>query len=74
MLFLLIGILLIASILVLYIKKSRESIFLLGMCLSLMLQFCGILIFIAKKGGYSKEVMQFLFFSLEIKNLSLIHI
>lgn len=67
MLFLLIGILLIASVLVLCIKKSRESIFLLGMCLSLMVQFCGILIFIAKKGGYSKEVLQFLFFSLDIK-------
>lgn len=67
MLFVLIGGMLIASILVLCIKKSRETFYLLGMCLSLLLQFAGILIFVAKKGGYSPELVQFLFFSMAFK-------
>ena len=67
MLFILIGGLLIASILVLCVKKSEETFYLLGMCLSLLLEFSGILIFIAKKGGYSPELMQFLFFSMAFK-------
>ena len=64
MLFVLIGLLLVASVSVLLMKKNRESLYLLGMCCSLMVQFTGILIFIAKKGGYSKEhSSRFLFFS-----------
>lgn len=68
MLFLLLGILLIASALVLCVKKSRESIFLLGMCVSLLIQFTGLMIFIAKKGGFSTDVLRFLYFSLGVKN------
>lgn len=67
MLFLLLGILLIASILVLCVKKSRESIFLLGMCVSLLTQFIGLMIFIAKKGGFSTDILRFLYFSLDNK-------
>ena len=48
MLFLLIGLMLAASVCVLCLRKNRESLFLLGMCSSLMVQFAGILIFIAK--------------------------
>lgn len=55
--------LVIASILLLCIKKSRESEALFGLCLSLMLEICGVMIFIAKKGGISPEVLQFLYFS-----------
>ena len=51
MLFVLIVLLLVASVFVLLMKKNRESLCLLGMCCSLMVQFSGILIFIAKKGG-----------------------
>lgn len=68
MLFFLAGSLLIASLLVLFLRKSKESIYLLGMCVSLLLQLSGILIFIAKKGGYSREVMDFLFFSPQVKS------
>lgn len=68
MLLLLIVAFLLASILVLCLKKSKDSLFLMGMCVSLAIQFTGILIFIAKKGGFSQEVLRFLFFSLEIKN------
>lgn len=67
MLFLLIGLLMVAAVFVLCMKKSRESLFLLGMCVSLMVQFTGILIFIAKKGGFSRDIIRFLFFSLQLK-------
>ena len=60
MLVLLLGAFLIASCFVLYRKRSMESFFLSGMCISLILQFCGILIFVAKKGGYSREMLEFL--------------
>ena len=63
----LIGLLLMASVLVLCLKKNRESLYLLGMCCSLMVQFAGILIFISKKGGYSQDIIRFLFFSLPLK-------
>ena len=67
MLVLLLGAFLIASCFVLYRKRSMESFFLSGMCISLILQFCGILIFVAKKGGYSREMLEFLFVSMELK-------
>lgn len=63
MLFLLIVLLLIAAGFTMLTKRNRESLFLMGMCCSLMVQFTGILIFIAKKGGYSKNIISFLFFS-----------
>ena len=68
MLFVLIGLLLVASVFVLLMKKNRESLCLLGMCCSLMVQFSGILIFIAKKGGYSRSIINFLFFSQTLRN------
>ncbi len=67
MLVLLLGVFMIASGFVLYRKRSMESFFLSGMCISLMLEFCGILIFVAKKGGYSREMLEFLFVSIELK-------
>lgn len=68
MLFLLMGLLLVASVFTLLTKKNRESLYLLGMCCSLMVQLTGILIFIAKKGGYSKSIINFLFFSQALRN------
>lgn len=59
--------LVIASILVLCVKKSNESRKLFGLCLSLMMEICGVMIFIAKKGGISQEVLQFLYFSKTIQ-------
>ena len=67
MLFVLIGFMLLASACLLCLKKDRALWFLLGMCGSLMIQFSGILIFIAKKGGYSKDILRFLFFSTRLK-------
>lgn len=68
MLILLLGVFLIASGFVLFRKRSIESFFLSGMCISLMLEFTGILIFAAKKGGYSREMLEFMFVSMELKN------
>lgn len=59
--------LVLASVLVLCVRKSRESMQLFGLCLSLMLEICGVMIFIAKKGGISREVMQFFYFSRTIQ-------
>ena len=68
MLFVLIGFMLLASACLLCLKKDRALWFLLGMCGSLMIQFSGILIFIAKKGGYSRSIINFLFFSQTLRN------
>ena len=60
--------LVIASILLIFLQKKRESILLLGLCVSLMLEIGGVMIFIAKKGGLSQEVIQFLYFSKGIQD------
>lgn len=67
MLIILTASLVIASVLILFVKKSKESIYLFGLCLSLMLEICGVMIFIAKKGGISSEIIQFFYFSRDIK-------
>ncbi len=59
--------LVLASVLILCAKKSRESRDLFGLCLSLMLEICGVMIFIAKKGGISQEVLKFFYFSRAIQ-------
>lgn len=55
--------LVIASLMILFIKRNKEAMLLVGLCFSLALQMCGVMIFIAKKGGVSQDVMQFLYFS-----------
>ena len=44
------------SAMLLLIKKSREPPYLMGLCVSLMLEICGVKISIAKKAGISLEV------------------
>ena len=60
--------LVIASILLILLKKDSESKLLLGLCISLMIEIVGMMIFIAKKGGISPEVVQFLYFSRAVEN------
>ena len=67
MLLLLMLFFIIASILLLIIRRNKESFYILGMCLSLAIQLSGILIYIAKKGGISRELQDFFFLSLKIK-------
>ena len=59
--------LVIASVLVLCVKKNKESLYLFCLSLSLMLEIVGVMIFIAKKGGISQEVARFLYFSKDIQ-------
>ena len=54
--------LLVGSLLVLCVKKNRESLLLAGICMSLIIFLVGMMIFMAKKGGISQEVERFLFF------------
>ena len=58
----------IASVFVACVKRNKESFFLLGLCLSLMFEILGVMLFIAKKGGISAEVLQFFYFSNHVKN------
>ncbi len=59
--------LIIASIVLLALKRNKESFYLLGMCSSLAVHLTGILIFIAKKGGISSKLQDFIFLSRNIK-------
>lgn len=68
MLILLMVILIIASIIVLLVKRNRESFYFFGMCVSLAIMLTGILMYISKKGGISKELQEFLFLSVGIKS------
>lgn len=67
MLILLMIFLIIASILLMLLKRNKESFYLLGMCISLAVHLTGILIFIAKKGGISSSLQDFIFLSRSIK-------
>ena len=68
MLIILTLVLVIASVLMIFLKKNRESILLLGLCISLMIEISGVMLFIAKKGGISQEVVRFLYFSKTVQN------
>ena len=59
--------LLLGSVFVFCVKRSRESLLLTALCLSLTVYFLGILVYIAKKGGYSPEILRFLFCSNQIR-------
>ena len=67
MLILLTFVLVIISIWMACIKRTKEFGFLSGICISLMLEVCGIMIFIAKKGGVSSELIPLFYFSKEVK-------
>lgn len=67
MLIILMLFLFLSSILVLILKRNRETFYIFGMCMSLAIMFSGILLYIAKKGGISRELQEFLFLNLEIK-------
>lgn len=66
MLFILAFSLVIASVFLIIYRKNKDSILWLGLCTSLMLELCGVMLFIAKKGGISQEVLTFLYFSRNI--------
>ncbi len=51
-----------------FARRIKEYGFLLGLCVSLMLEVCGVMIYIAKKGGVSSELIPLFYFSKEVKN------
>lgn len=55
-----------ASFVILFVKKNHESWLLFGLCLSLAMEICGVMIFIAKKGGISEDILLFLYFSRKV--------
>src|SRR5690625_608 len=59
--------LIIASVIVLFVKRNKETFYLFAMCISLAFMLIGTLIYIAKKGGISKELQNFFFINSYIK-------
>lgn len=57
-----------ASLIIFTVKRNSESLLLLGLCISLALEICGVMIFIAKKGGISEDIILFLYFSKSLLN------
>lgn len=68
MLLLLVTGLLAGSLLVLLIKRNRETLLLAAVCLALTIFLTGVMILISKHGGISKDLEQFLFFSHTIRS------
>lgn len=67
MLLLLVSIHLIITVVLLFVRKSKESFLYFGLTASLFLKLLGVMIFISKKGGYSPEIMTFFFFSVDLR-------
>ncbi len=61
--------LVIATVIMVFLRKNMEVLLLLGLCFSLMMQIVGVMIFIAKKGGISTSVMQLFYFTDGIVNV-----
>lgn len=67
MLLLLVSIHLIITVVLLFVRKTKESFLYFGLTISLFLELLGVMIFIAKKGGYSPEIMTFFFFTVGLR-------
>lgn len=68
MLIILMLFLIIFSILVLVVKRNKETFYIFSMCLSLAILITGIMLYIAKKGGISDRLQDFYFFNPVIKS------
>ena len=60
--------LVISTIIMAFLKKNKEMLLLLGLCICLMIEVVGVMIYIAKKGGISYNVMQFFYFTDSIRD------
>ena len=63
MLLVLVAGLLAGSLLVLLIKRTRETLLMSAVCLTLTIFLAGVMILISKQGGISRELERALFFS-----------
>ncbi|WHX26345.1 ATP-binding protein [Virgibacillus halodenitrificans] len=68
MLIILMLFLILISILVLIVKRNKETFYIFGMCSSLAVLLIGIMLYIAKKGGISEKLQDFYFFNPVIKS------
>ena len=59
--------LLLGSVITLIVRRNRESFLLAAICLSLTVYFVGLMLLIAKRGGISRDVENFLFFSHSVR-------
>src|SRR5699024_1236549 len=59
--------LIVSSILMLVVKRNKETFYIFGMSISLTILITGIMLYIAKKGEISKELQNFYFFKSVIK-------
>lgn len=60
--------LIVSSILVLLVKRNKETFYIFTMCSSLAVLLIGIMLYIAKKGGISGKLQDFYFFNPVIKS------
>ncbi len=67
MFFLILMIVLISSASIFFLKRDKKTLWILGLCLSYMLMFVGISIYLAKTGGLNPEQEFFLFLNKAIK-------
>lgn len=63
----LVAVLFVASLALLAVKRSREPLLLLGLCASLAVYWVGILMFIAKRGGFGAPLEQVLFLNSAVR-------
>lgn len=67
MLFIILVFLLISSVALVTLKRDRQTLLMLGLCLSFTCMIIGIIIYIAKTGGMTREQKLFLFFDTRIQ-------
>ncbi len=67
MLFIILLFLAVSSVILFFLKRDRQTFFLLGMCFSFIVMFIGIIVYLAKTGGLSPEQKLFLFFDTRIQ-------
>src|SRR5699024_4948594 len=59
--------LIVSSILMLVVKRNKETFYIFGWSISLTILIIGIMLYIANKGGISKDLQDFYFFNSVIK-------
>lgn len=67
MLFIVLLFLAVSSVALFYLKRDRQTVYMLGLCFSFIFMFVGIIIYLAKTGGLSPEQKLFLFFDTRIQ-------
>lgn len=67
MLFIVLLFLAVSSIALFFLKRDKQTLYMLGLCFSFILMFVGIIIYLAKTGGLSQAQKLFLFFDTRIQ-------